>query len=115
MRFAVFREIVSMDSVTLPVAGTLTNTNPLISDGYFGKTGSDSAAGACLAFFTEVTANGRRQAAIGVVMGQWEDGDSSVNLDAAGDAARRLVASVADGAYRGRIEIPIRAGNTAPR
>jgi serine-type D-Ala-D-Ala carboxypeptidase (penicillin-binding protein 5/6) len=44
MRFPVFRQIVSMASVTLPVAGTLTNYNPLIAEGYAGKTGSDSAA-----------------------------------------------------------------------
>ena len=31
MRFPVFRQIVSMDSVTLPVAGTLTNFNPLVT------------------------------------------------------------------------------------
>ena len=55
MRFPVFRQIVSMASVTLPVAGTLANFNPLIADGYAGKTGSDSAAGGCLAFFTRVT------------------------------------------------------------
>ncbi|MFZ1997533.1 MAG: hypothetical protein WAU75_25670, partial [Solirubrobacteraceae bacterium] len=52
MRFPVFRQIVSMPSVTLPVAGTVTNYNPLIAQGYVGKTGSDSAAGGCLAFFT---------------------------------------------------------------
>ncbi len=45
MRFPVFRQIVSMPSVTLPVAGTLTNYNPLVAQGYAGKTGSDSAAG----------------------------------------------------------------------
>jgi hypothetical protein len=45
MRFPVFRQIVSTPSVTLPIAGTLTNFNPLIADGYAGKTGSDSAAG----------------------------------------------------------------------
>ena len=39
MRFAVFRQIVSMASVTLPVAGTLTNFNPLLAEGYAGKTG----------------------------------------------------------------------------
>jgi hypothetical protein len=47
MRFTVFRQIVSMASVTLPVAGTLTNFNPLLAEGYTGKTGSDSAAGGC--------------------------------------------------------------------
>ena len=66
MRFPVFRQIVSMASVTLPVAGTLTNYNPLIAEGYAGKTGSDSAAGGCLAFFTHVTVGGRRLTAVGV-------------------------------------------------
>jgi hypothetical protein len=55
MRFPVFRQIVSMASVTLPVAGTLTNYDPLIAEGYAGETGSDSAAEGCLAFFTHVT------------------------------------------------------------
>jgi hypothetical protein len=44
MRFQVFRQIVSMPSVTLPVAGTLTNFDPLIADGYAGKTGSQLEA-----------------------------------------------------------------------
>ena len=39
MRFAVFRQIVSMASVTLPVAGTLTNYDPLIDEGYAGRPG----------------------------------------------------------------------------
>ncbi len=95
MRFSVFRQIVSMPSVTLPVAGTLTNTNPLIDEGYAGKTGSDSAAGACLAFFTHLTVGGHRQTAAGVVLGQWEAGSSSVVLAAAGQAAEQLVDSVA--------------------
>ncbi len=95
MRYSVFREVVSMASVTLPVAGTLTNYNPLIADGYAGKTGSDSAAGGCLAFFTHVTVGGRRLTAVGVVMGQGEGSDTSVILAAAGDAATRLVESVA--------------------
>ena len=70
MRFQAFRQIVSMASVTLPVAGTLTNFNPLIAEGYAGKTGSDSAAGGCLAFFTHVTVGGRRLVAVGAVLGQ---------------------------------------------
>jgi D-alanyl-D-alanine carboxypeptidase (penicillin-binding protein 5/6) len=92
-RSAVFRQIVSMASVTLPVAGTLRNFNPLIADGYAGKTGSDSAAGGCLAFFTHVTVSGRRQTATGVVMGQGEGSDTSELLWAAGQAAQQLVAA----------------------
>ena len=95
MRFPVFRQIVSMASVTLPVAGTLTNYNPLIAEGYAGKTGSDSAAEGCLAFFTHVTVGGHRLTAVGVVMGQGEGSDTSVLLAAAGEAAEQLVDSVA--------------------
>ncbi len=95
MRFAVFRQIVAMPSATLPVAGTVTNTNPVIADGYYGKTGSDSAAGACLAFFTHATVDGRGQTVVGVVLGQWQPGSTSVVLAAAGWAAEELVDSVA--------------------
>jgi D-alanyl-D-alanine carboxypeptidase (penicillin-binding protein 5/6) len=93
MRFPVFRQIVSMASVTLPVAGTLTNFNPLIAEGYAGKTGSDSAAEGCLAFFTHVRVGGRRQTAVGVVLGQGQGRDTSVLLAAAGQAAKQLVDS----------------------
>jgi D-alanyl-D-alanine carboxypeptidase (penicillin-binding protein 5/6) len=94
MRFAVFRQIVSMASVTLPVAGTVTNYNPLLAEGYAGKTGSDSAAGGCLAFFTHVMVGERRLTAVGVVMGQGQGSDTSQILAAAGDAATQLVESV---------------------
>jgi D-alanyl-D-alanine carboxypeptidase (penicillin-binding protein 5/6) len=95
MRFPVFRQIVSMANVTLPVAGTLTNFNPLIADGYAGKTGSDSAAKGCLAFFTPVTVSGRSLTAVGVVLGQGQGSDTSELLAAAGEAAQQLVDSVA--------------------
>lgn len=102
MRFAVFRQIVSMAEVTLPVAGTLTNFNPLIARGYAGKTGSDSAAGGCLAFFTTVTLGVRHVTAAGVVMGQGEGSDTSALLAAAGEAAVQMVESVAPaGGVRG--------------
>lgn len=52
MRFKAFREIVSMSTVTLPVAGSCRNFNPPVSAGFAGKTGSDSAAGGYLALFT---------------------------------------------------------------
>lgn len=93
MRFPVFRQIVSMASVTLPVAGTLTNYNPLIAEGYAGKTGSDSAAGGCLAFFTHVTVGRHELTAVGVVMGQGQGSDTAAILAAAGDAATQLVES----------------------
>jgi D-alanyl-D-alanine carboxypeptidase (penicillin-binding protein 5/6) len=109
MRYPVFRQIVSMSSVTLPVAGTVANFNPLLDEGYAGKTGSDSAAGGCLAFFTRVTSGGHRQTAVGVVMGQGEGSDTGALLAAAGEAAERLVG------FRPHIESPIRPGNAPPR
>jgi D-alanyl-D-alanine carboxypeptidase (penicillin-binding protein 5/6) len=93
MRFPVFRQIVSMATVTLPVAGTLTNYDPLIAEGYSGKTGSDSAAKGCLAFFTHLTVGGRRIIAVGVVLGQGQGSDTSELLAAAGQAAEQLVGS----------------------
>jgi len=97
MRFPVFRQIVSMPSVTLPIAGTLANYNPLIAEGYAGKTGSSSAAGGCLAFFTHLSVGGHELTAVGVVLGQGEGGDTRAILAAAGDAAQQLVDSVARG------------------
>jgi serine-type D-Ala-D-Ala carboxypeptidase (penicillin-binding protein 5/6) len=98
MRFPVFRQIVSMPGVTLPVAGTVTNFNPLIADGYAGKTGSDSAAGGCLAFFTHATIGGHPVTAIGVVLGQGQGSNTQAILAAAGKAAQQLVDSVAPAA-----------------
>jgi D-alanyl-D-alanine carboxypeptidase (penicillin-binding protein 5/6) len=94
MRFPVFRQIVSMGSVTLPMAGTVTNFDPLIDEGYVGKTGSDSAAGGCLAFFTDVTIGGRQQIVVGVVLGQGQGSDTQVLLAAVAQAAEQLVDSV---------------------
>jgi serine-type D-Ala-D-Ala carboxypeptidase (penicillin-binding protein 5/6) len=91
IRSSVFRQIVSMATVTLPVAGTVTNYNPLIAEGYAGKTGSDSAAKGCLAFFTHVTIGGRRLTAVGVVLGQGHGSNTSSILAAAGEAAEQLI------------------------
>jgi serine-type D-Ala-D-Ala carboxypeptidase (penicillin-binding protein 5/6) len=107
MRFAAFRRIVSMPSVTLPVAGTVRNYDPLISEGYYGKTGSDSEAEGCLAFFKYLTVGGRRLTLVGVVLGQGEGGLTSVLLDAAAAAAERLLGSVAP-AIRTRAVLPAR-------
>ena len=107
LRFAVFREIVSMSSVSLPVAGKVKNYDPLISAGFYGKTGSDSEAEGCLAFFKDLTVAGRRLTVVGVVLDQGEGSETSVMLAAAAVAARRLVASVAP-AIRARTVLPTR-------
>ena len=113
MGFPIFRQIVSMAGVTLPVAGTLTNFNPLLAAGYAGKTGSDSAAGGCLAFFTRVTVGGRQLTAVGVVLGQGQGNDTPVILAAAGEAARQLIESVAPAIDMSTIAAPATARRPA--
>ncbi len=94
MRLPTFRQIVSMPSETLPVDGTAANYDPLISEGYNGKTGSDSAAEGCFAFFKRVTVDGRRVTLVGVVLGQGTGYATSVLLGAVAAAAQRMVTTV---------------------
>ena len=72
MRLPVFASIVATPSATLPVAGTVHNTNTLLGhNGFVGvKTGSDDAAGGCFAFRAVRWINGRWTTITGVVLGQ---------------------------------------------
>jgi serine-type D-Ala-D-Ala carboxypeptidase (penicillin-binding protein 5/6) len=72
MRLPVFASIVATPSATLPVAGTVQNTNRLLGhDGFVGvKTGSDAAAGGCFAFRAIRWLDGKRTTITGVVLGQ---------------------------------------------
>jgi D-alanyl-D-alanine carboxypeptidase (penicillin-binding protein 5/6) len=72
MRLPVFARIVATPSVTLPVAGTVRNTNALLGyDGFVGvKTGSTDAAGGCFAFRAVRWVGGERTTITGVVLGQ---------------------------------------------
>jgi serine-type D-Ala-D-Ala carboxypeptidase (penicillin-binding protein 5/6) len=72
LRLPVFARIVATPSATLPVAGTVHNTNTLLGhEGFVGvKTGSDEAAGGCFAFAAIRAIHGKRRTIIGVVLGQ---------------------------------------------
>src|SRR5213596_1870015 len=72
MRLPVFASIVATPSATLPVAGTVHNTNTLLGhDGFVGvKTGSDDAAGGCFAFRAIRWIDGKQTTITGVVLGQ---------------------------------------------
>ncbi|MFZ1878902.1 MAG: hypothetical protein WAU41_01935 [Gaiellaceae bacterium] len=72
MRVPVFASIVATPSATLPVAGTVHNTNTLLGHGGFVgvKTGSDKAAGGCFAFRVIRWIDGKRTTITGVVLGQ---------------------------------------------
>jgi len=72
MRLPVFASIVATPSATLPVVGTVHNTNTLLGrNGFVGvKTGSDDAAGGCFAFRAIRWIDGKRTTITGVVLGQ---------------------------------------------
>jgi serine-type D-Ala-D-Ala carboxypeptidase (penicillin-binding protein 5/6) len=72
MRLPVFASIVATPSATLPVAGTVHNTNTLLGhNGFVGvKTGSDAAAGGCFAFRAIRMIDGKLTTITGVVLGQ---------------------------------------------
>jgi serine-type D-Ala-D-Ala carboxypeptidase (penicillin-binding protein 5/6) len=99
MRLAVFARIVATASATLPVAGTVHNTNSLLGrDGFVGvKTGSDEAAGGCFAFRAIRSVRGKRTTITGVVLGQ--PGEDRISAGLA--AAEAMVARIA-GDFRRR-------------
>jgi D-alanyl-D-alanine carboxypeptidase (penicillin-binding protein 5/6) len=85
MRLPVFASIVATPSATLPVAGTVHNTNTLLGhNGFDGvKTGSDDAAGGCFAFRAVRWIDGKRTTITGVVLGQPGDDQIEAGLAAA--------------------------------
>ena len=80
-----FASIVATPSATLPVVGTVRNTNALLGyKGFVGvKTGSDDAAGGCFAFRALRWIDGKRTTITGVVLGQPGDDQIAAGLAAA--------------------------------
>jgi D-alanyl-D-alanine carboxypeptidase (penicillin-binding protein 5/6) len=72
MRIPAFVRLASLRQATIPVAGRILNTNRLIGhDGFIlGKTGSDRAAGGCLAFARRTPSATGTVMMIGAVLGQ---------------------------------------------
>jgi D-alanyl-D-alanine carboxypeptidase (penicillin-binding protein 5/6) len=100
MRLPAFAHIVATPAATLPVAGTVHNTDTLLGhDGFAGvKTGSDDAAGGCFAFRAIRRIGGRRTTITGVVLGQ--PGDDQIGAGLA--AAAAMVDRIAGGRLRRR-------------
>jgi serine-type D-Ala-D-Ala carboxypeptidase (penicillin-binding protein 5/6) len=94
MRLPVFASIVGTPSATLPVAGTVHNTNTLLGhNGFVGvKTGSDSAAGGCFAFRAIRWIDGKRTTITGVVLGQPGHDRIAAGLAAAAAIVDRIAA-----------------------
>jgi D-alanyl-D-alanine carboxypeptidase (penicillin-binding protein 5/6) len=92
MRLAVFAQIVGTTSATLPVAGTVYNTDRLLGhDGFVGvKTGSDTAAGGCFAFRAVRLIDGRQTTITGVVLGQTGGNLVAAGLEGADDMVDRI-------------------------
>jgi D-alanyl-D-alanine carboxypeptidase (penicillin-binding protein 5/6) len=92
MRLPAFARIVSLSSATLPVAGTVRNTNTLLGqDGFVGiKTGSDDAAGGCFAFRAIRRIDGKRTTITGVVLGQPGDDPIAAGLASASAMVDRI-------------------------
>jgi D-alanyl-D-alanine carboxypeptidase (penicillin-binding protein 5/6) len=92
MRLPVFASIVATPSATLPVAGTVHNTNRLLGhDGFVGvKTGSTAAAGGCFAFRAIRWIDGKRTTITGVVLGQPGHPRTAAGLAAAAAMVDRI-------------------------
>jgi D-alanyl-D-alanine carboxypeptidase (penicillin-binding protein 5/6) len=92
MRLPVFASIVATPSATLPVAGTVHNTDRLLGHhGFVGvKTGSTAAAGGCFAFRAIRRIEGKRATITGVVLGQPGDDQVAAGLAAADAMVERI-------------------------
>lgn len=92
MRQPVFASIVATPSATLPVAGTVHNTDTLLGhNGFVGvKTGSDDAAGGCFAFRAIRWIDGKRTTITGVVLGQPDYDQVAAGLAAADAMVDRI-------------------------
>src|SRR5437763_443970 len=95
MGLPVLASIVGAPSATLPVAGTVHNTDTLLGhNGFVGiKTGSTGAAGGCFAFRAIRRIAGKRTTITGVVLGQPGDDEIAAGL-AAADAMVERIAGV---------------------
>ncbi len=113
MRLPAFVNIVATSSATLPVAGTIHNTNTLLGhDGFVGvKTGSDNAAGGCFAFRAIRSIDGRRTTITGVVLGQPGSDQVTAGL-AAADAMVRRIAGQRGGRQLDRGPLPTQSPPT---
>lgn len=92
MHLPVLASIVATPSATLPVAGTVHNTDALLGyDGFVGvKTGSDQAAGGCFAFRAVRWVHGKRTTITGVVLGQPGRDQIAAGLTAAAALVERI-------------------------
>ena len=116
MRLPVFASIVATPTATLPVAGTVYNTNTLLGhDGFVGvKTGSTDAAGGCFAFRAILRIDGKRTTITGVVLGQPGDDPVTAGLAAADAIVDRIAGDRATPDLGQRTLPPMTAPGSSP-
>lgn len=93
MQLPVFRKVVRMPQVTLPVAGLQYNVNALLgTDNIIGvKTGFIPQAGGCFVFADTTKVGGTTQTVVGTILGQPSSPTQPSALQAAFDATTALV------------------------
>jgi serine-type D-Ala-D-Ala carboxypeptidase (penicillin-binding protein 5/6) len=113
MGLPMFANIVATASATLPVAGTVHNTNTLLGhNGFVGvKTGSDNAAGGCFTFRAIRWIDGKRTTITGVVLGQ----PGYDQIDAGLAAADAMVDRIAGDRVGPASPPPLPASGALPR
>lgn len=93
MQNSYFAHLVDESSATIPVAGTISNTDTLL--GTYGidgiKTGSTGQAGGCLLFNANLTVDGQSLGLVGSVLGQDAPTDTELGLGL--QVAKALVSS----------------------
>jgi D-alanyl-D-alanine carboxypeptidase (penicillin-binding protein 5/6) len=102
LQLPVFRQIVAMQQVRLPVAGLAYNVNAAL--GHLGidgiKTGSTDEAGGCLVFSAPRTAGGKRVPVVGAVLGVPASRAQPSELAGVITDSERLLRSVGGGPER---------------
>jgi serine-type D-Ala-D-Ala carboxypeptidase (penicillin-binding protein 5/6) len=116
MGLPAFASIVATASATLPVAGTVRNTNSLLGRGGFVgvKTGSTDAAGGCFAFRAIRWIGGKRTTITGVVLGQPGQSQVAAGLMAAEAMVDRLAGRSPRRALPGLPQQPPAPGSQPP-
>jgi serine-type D-Ala-D-Ala carboxypeptidase (penicillin-binding protein 5/6) len=97
LRVPVLSAIMGMTEATIPIAGTITNTDSLLrQDGIVaGKTGSDDAAGGCFMFKAVHQVGEHRVTVIGIVLGQRNGPLIQAGLNAADNLLEEVTARLA--------------------
>jgi D-alanyl-D-alanine carboxypeptidase (penicillin-binding protein 5/6) len=116
MDLRVFARIVATASTTLPVTGTVHNTNTLLGrDGFVGvKTGSTAAAGGCFAFRAIRRIDGRQTTITGVVLGQPGEDLVDAGLASAAAMVDRIAGRRAAPDSGRAARVPLRRGRPRP-